>query len=184
MPIESQHNHLIIIEDEKGRRNFTLDQATYSIGRDPKCDLQLISQFVSRHHATLVKKNIEGSEDFRYQIVDGNAKGKASVNGLLVNGRKVQNHDLKNEDIIVFGPRVRAIYYLLQRDTIATVPPDEFDITLISPNMIDDFEDEDEPTFPEVENGIGGISQDTNPGDEGDEIDGSVSQETSPGVDV
>ncbi|MEO0867218.1 MAG: FHA domain-containing protein, partial [Cyanobacteria bacterium J06642_11] len=29
----------------------------------------------------------------------------------------------------------------LKRDTTSTVPPDEFDITLISPNMIDE-EDE------------------------------------------
>lgn len=141
MPSESQHNHLLIIEDDKGRREFILDAPLYSIGRDPKCDIRLISQFVSRRHATLVQLTNDNGV-FYYRIVDGNAKGRMSANGLLVNGRKLQAHDLKNEDEIVFGPKVRAIYYLLRRDAVVTVPPDEFDITLISPNMIGDPEDD------------------------------------------
>jgi pSer/pThr/pTyr-binding forkhead associated (FHA) protein len=138
MPSEPHQNHLLIIEDDKGRREFILDRSVYSIGRDPKCDIRLVSQFVSRRHATIVQLlNDDGS--YYYRIVDGNLKGKPSANGLLVNGRKLQAHDLQNE--IVFGPQVRAIYYLLRRDAILTVPPDEFDITLISPNMVGDPED-------------------------------------------
>ncbi|PSB29329.1 FHA domain-containing protein [Stenomitos frigidus] len=140
MPSEPHQNHLLIIEDDKGRREFVLDSSVYSIGRDPKCDIRLVSQFVSRRHATLVQLlNDDGT--YYYRIVDGNLKGKSSANGLLVNGRKLQAHDLKNEDEVVFGPQVRAIYYSLNRDAIMTVPPDEFDITLISPNMIGDPED-------------------------------------------
>jgi pSer/pThr/pTyr-binding forkhead associated (FHA) protein len=79
---------------------------------------------------------------YYYRIIDGNLKGKTSANGLLINGCKLQAHDLQNEDEVVFGPQVRATYYLLKREAIMTVPPDEFDITLISPNMIGDFEDD------------------------------------------
>ncbi len=146
MPSEPHQNHLFIIEDNKGRREFNLDSPVYSIGRDAKCDIRLVSQFVSRRHATLVQlPNEDGS--YYYRIVDGNLKGKPSANGLLINGRKVQAHDLQDEDKIVFGPQVYAIYYALKRDAIATVPPDEFDITLISPNMVeeDDDDDDDEP---------------------------------------
>lgn len=140
MASEPQLNHLLIIEDDKGRREFILDGPVYSLGRDPKCDIRLISQFVSRRHATLVQlMNEDGT--FSYRIVDGNLKGKPSANGLLINGRKLQAHDLKNEDEIVFGPQVRAIYYLLKRDAVSTVPPDEFDITLISPNMVGEPEE-------------------------------------------
>lgn len=149
MPSEPHQNHLLIIEDNKGRREFTLDSPVYSIGRDPKCDIRLVSQFVSRRHATLVQlPNDDGS--FYYRIVDGNLKGKPSANGLLINGRKVQAHDLEDEDKVIFGPQVYALYYSLKRDAVSTVPPDEFDITLISPNMVDgddddDDEDSDEP---------------------------------------
>ncbi len=140
MTSEPHHNHLLIIEDNKGRREFILDSPVYSIGRDPKCDIRLVSQFVSRRHATLVQlPNEDGS--YYYRIVDGNLKGKPSANGLLINGRKLQAHDLQDEDKIVFGPQVYAIYYLLKRDAISTVPPDEFDITLISPNMVGEPED-------------------------------------------
>lgn len=140
MPSEPHQNHLLIIEDDKGRREFVLDAPVYSIGRDPKCDIRLVSQFVSRRHATLLQlPNEDGT--YYYRIVDGNLKGKPSVNGFLINGRKLQTHDLKNEDEVVFGPQVRAIYYLLSREAILTVPLDEFDITLISPNMVGDPED-------------------------------------------
>jgi hypothetical protein len=53
----------------------------YSIGRDPRCDIRLFSQFVSRRHATLVRLPREDGSSF-YRIVDGDAKGKPSANGL------------------------------------------------------------------------------------------------------
>ena len=145
MPVEPRYGHLLIIEDDKGRREFMLDRSMYTIGRDPQCDVRLISQFVSRRHATIVQLPNELGET-HYRIIDGNLKGKPSANGILVNGKKAQVHDLKNGDQIIFGPQVKAIYYFLRRDAIATIPPDEFDITLINPGSID----EDEPTLPDL----------------------------------
>lgn len=136
-------NHLLIIEDDQGRKEFPLENAVYSIGRDKDCNIRLISQFVSRHHATLVRfPNKNNSETYYYRILDGDAKGKPSSNGLMINGRKIPAHDLKDEDEIIFGPQVRAIYYLLQNTQPAT-PTDatEYDITLINPGMTDDFDD-------------------------------------------
>lgn len=133
-------NHILILEDDKGRRDFILNSPVYSMGRDPKCDIRLASQFVSRRHATLVQLPSEDGT-YYYRIVDGNLKGKPSANGLLINGRKLQAHNLQDQDEIVFGPQVRAVYYLLKQDTAATLPPDEFDITLISPNMVGDPEE-------------------------------------------
>ncbi len=144
MTSDARLNHLLIIEDDKGRKEFTLDGPVYSIGRDPRCDIRLFSQFVSRRHATLVRLPREDGS-YYYRIVDGDSKGKPSSNGLLINGRKLPAHDLQNEDEVVFGPQVRAIYYLLKQDTVPSGPPtDEFDITLIGPNMMDDMEDADD----------------------------------------
>jgi pSer/pThr/pTyr-binding forkhead associated (FHA) protein len=140
MAAKPNHNHLLILEDDKGRKEVPLENNAYSIGRDPKCDIRLFSQFVSRQHATLLRK-IRDDGSYYYRILDGDAQGKASANGLLINGRKLPAHDLQDEDEIVFGPQVRAIYYLLKRDTVPTAPPDEFDITLISPGMMDDLEE-------------------------------------------
>lgn len=139
MASEPHQNHLLIIEDDKGRREFVLEGSVYSVGRDSCCDIRLVSQFVSRQHATLVR-HTQADGNYRYQIVDGNLKGKRSANGLLINGRKLQTHDLEDKDAIVFGPKVQAVYYLLEREAVVTVPPDEFDITLISPNMAGDPE--------------------------------------------
>jgi pSer/pThr/pTyr-binding forkhead associated (FHA) protein len=133
--------HKLIIEDAKGQEEYTLEEAVYSIGRDLNCDIRLSSYFVSRHHATLVRFPDE-EDGYLYRIVDGNLKGKLSANGLLINGRKLQSHDLKNQDVIIFGPQVQAVYYRMERERTTTVPPDEFDdITLISPNSILSEED-------------------------------------------
>ncbi len=116
--------HILIIEDDKGRREVTLDADLYSIGRDPQCDIRLISQFVSRRHATLVQLPSEDG-GFYYRILDGNAQGKGSANGLVINGHRLLAQDLKNEDEVVFGPQVRAIYYLLRRDDDRPFPDDD-----------------------------------------------------------
>lgn len=144
MTAENHQNHLLIIEDARGRKEFILERPIYSIGRDVECDIRLASQFVSRRHATLVRLPKENNSNAHYyRIVDGDAKGKASSNGIVVNGRKTPARDLRNEDEIVFGPQVRAIYYLLQREATAQVPTDlsEYDITLINPGMTEDIED-------------------------------------------
>ncbi|HBE31221.1 MAG TPA: phosphopeptide-binding protein, partial [Cyanobacteria bacterium UBA11368] len=102
-----------------------------------QCDIRLVSHFVSRRHATLVRLPRQDGTHY-YRIVDGDAKGKGSSNGLLINGRRMAAHDLENEDEIVFGPQVRAKYYQLRRDTQPSGPLDPFDITLINPSMLDD----------------------------------------------
>jgi pSer/pThr/pTyr-binding forkhead associated (FHA) protein len=144
MATEKNESHLLIIEDDQGRKEFVLDRPVYSIGRDRDCDIRLISQFVSRRHATLVRLPRDGKKQSDYyRIVDGDAKGKPSSNGIMVNGRKMPIHDLKNEDEIVFGPQVRAIYYLLRDSTRPGGQTDasEYDITLINPGMTEDLED-------------------------------------------
>ena len=55
MTAENHQNHLLIIEDDRGRKEFILERPIYSIGRDRDCDIRLASQFVSRRHATLVR---------------------------------------------------------------------------------------------------------------------------------
>lgn len=103
---------MLVIEDDWGRREIILEQDSYLIGRDPRADICLHSQFVSRQHSTLVRKPLPDG-GFSYQITDGDRNGKASTNGILVNGQKRQSADLTGEDVIVFGPKVRATFRLL-----------------------------------------------------------------------
>jgi pSer/pThr/pTyr-binding forkhead associated (FHA) protein len=136
MPRKSHQNHLLIIEDDKGQREFTLQKPTHVIGRDRTCDIRLVSQFVSREHAMLRQQMLPNG-GYTYEIVDGNPHGKRSSNGLLINGRKLQSRQLQNEDVIVFGPGVQATYFKLERDALDTIPPDDYDITLINPKTAD-----------------------------------------------
>ena len=138
-PVKRREEHILIVTDGKGHREIKLTDETYSLGRGVQCDIVLQSQFVSRHHATLIKrKNEEGNH---YRIIDGNTEGKTSVNGLLVDGKKVRFHDLKHGDKVILGPQVEAVYEYRQYDIFPTIPPDDpFDITLIDPAMISDEE--------------------------------------------
>lgn len=112
-------HHRLVVEDDRGRRQFFLDAPSYTIGRAAQCDICLTSQFASRCHATLVQfPQADGS--YRYRILDGDGNSKPSANGIVVNGHKLKAKDLQHEDEIVFGPQVRAIYYYLMRDR----PPD------------------------------------------------------------
>ncbi|MGA9378304.1 MAG: FHA domain-containing protein [Phormidium sp.] len=137
--------YVLMVEDDKGRKEFKLNQPVYSIGRDPDCNIRLYSQFVSRRHATLLQlsnkdedKHKNGS--YYYRIVDGDAKGKTSSNGLIINGRKMSAHDLKDKDEVVFGPGVKATYYHMKPDTTIPTGPleDPYDITLINPASFDE----------------------------------------------
>ena len=138
-PVKHREEHVLIVTDGKGHREIRLLDPTYSLGRGGQCDIVLQSQFVSRHHATLTKREEEDSS--YYRIIDGDSEGKTSVNGLLVNGKKVRFHDLKNGDKVIFGPQVEAVYEYREYDIFPTIPPDDpYDITLIDPAMIDDEE--------------------------------------------
>ncbi len=99
----------LLIEDDWGRREVLLEKDEYVLGRDPKGDIQLHSQFASRQHATLRRITTPEGED-GYQIRDGDPTGKPSTNGLLINGRKLSKKDLVAGDVVVFGPGVQITY--------------------------------------------------------------------------
>ncbi|WP_298617509.1 FHA domain-containing protein [uncultured Thermosynechococcus sp.] len=104
-------HHLLRIEDETGRRTVALEAATYSIGRDVTNAIVIHGHGVSRQHALLLR--IPSPDGYRYRVVDGNADGKPSANGILVNGQRVQRHELKDGDEINFGGSVKAHYSIM-----------------------------------------------------------------------
>jgi pSer/pThr/pTyr-binding forkhead associated (FHA) protein len=125
--MSSKTKHLLIIEDSQGFQEYVLDASLHIIGRDPKCDIRLASQFVSRRHATLVQIP-NGDGTYYYRLVDGTPKGKPSSNGMLINGRRVLACDLQDRDEIVFGPQVRAVYMMHEEEDERAVG---FDDTIV-----------------------------------------------------
>jgi tetratricopeptide (TPR) repeat protein len=107
-----QGHPLLIIEDDWGRREVLLEQDSYLLGRDPKTDICLHSQFVSRQHAVLTRTVLANGQP-TYTITDGDRAGKPSTNGVIVNGKKCHTVHLTGEEVIVFGPKVRATFRLL-----------------------------------------------------------------------
>jgi len=101
----------LIVEDDEGRHIYSVEGSAYSLGRDPTSAIVLHSAAVSRQHALLLRTPQPSiKEGYRYRIVDGNAQGKRSANGITVNGRPCFSWDLKDGDIIGFGGSVQARY--------------------------------------------------------------------------
>lgn len=112
-----QVRHLLVVDDAAGRRSIHLEAATYSIGRDTTNSIVLHSKVVSRQHAILLRVTSPDSIHYLFRIVDGDLGGKRSTNGLLINGQRCYSHDLKQNDLIVFGGDVKARYYAVSNLT-------------------------------------------------------------------
>lgn len=106
--------HLLVVQDMQGQRTIPLKEATYSLGRDSRNAIVLRSRSVSRQHGILLRVTIPEIDQYGFRIIDGNFKGKASTNGLFINGTKRSSHNLKHGDVIVFGDsQVQAKYYAI-----------------------------------------------------------------------
>ena len=74
---------LEVVSGPYAGEHFVLGQGSYSLGRDPKCDVFLSNMTVSRHHATIT---IDGP---KASITDA-----GSLNGTWVNGEVVDQAEL------------------------------------------------------------------------------------------
>lgn len=105
--------HVLVIDDDQGRRAVALNAATYSIGRDPSSAIVVHSAAISRQHALLLRLP-QKSGQYVYRLLDGNIEGKRSTNGISVNGEKCFTRDLKDGDQILLGDQVPIQYCIRQ----------------------------------------------------------------------
>ena len=99
----------LLLEDDANCSFIQLVDDVYTIGRDLDNKICLRSQFSSRFHAVIRRLMTETGEVV-FEIQDGSIKGKASTNGILINGKRVTRAFLNHQDLIVFGPRAKAIF--------------------------------------------------------------------------
>lgn len=85
-PFESEQSipELEVLQGPYTGESFRLGEGTFTIGRDPKCDIFLNNMTVSRHNSTIT---IDGNSA---KIVDA-----GSTNGTWVNGMIVEEAELK-----------------------------------------------------------------------------------------
>lgn len=105
----TQERHVFVVNDGK-RRAIALDAAAYSIGRDSSNAIVLNSDTISRQHAMLLRVPIPSTKQYRYRLVDGNAQGKPSANGVFVNDQPCRTYELDHGDSVRFGQTVEASY--------------------------------------------------------------------------
>jgi PAS domain S-box-containing protein len=112
-PREQQRpiHHLLLIEDQKGKRTVALEAATCTIGRGENNTIVLASETISRNHAILLRVTTPQAVTHQFRIVDGNLQGKRSTNGISINGKRCYSHNLVHGDVIVFGSNIMARYF-------------------------------------------------------------------------
>ncbi|MCO7224829.1 FHA domain-containing protein [Pleionea sp. CnH1-48] len=99
--------YLVLMEDSQSCSRFALKDDCLTIGRSPGSDIFLDDPSVSHHHAQLhieCEEEYEQEEhqqsdlDCRYRVVD-----QGSTNGTYVNNKKIDEAELKHNDLLVIG---------------------------------------------------------------------------------
>ncbi len=113
--LEDQDRHVLVVNTWQ-RQIIVLEAEEYRIGRSPSNEIVLPYNTVSRHHATLIQIICPQENRPRYQLKDGDAKTKGSINGVFVNGKRTDLRQLKHGDKISFGQVIEAAYMHLKLD--------------------------------------------------------------------
>lgn len=74
------------------QKSYPIDKSRIVVGREPKCDIHIDNLGISREHCAFSQRGDA------YLVQDLN-----SSNGTYVNGRKITEHFLNNDDEIVIG---------------------------------------------------------------------------------
>ncbi|WP_017328343.1 efflux RND transporter permease subunit [Synechococcus sp. PCC 7336] len=106
---------VLVLEDARGERIIPLNNTTYTIGRSPKCDIRPLGQYISREHAKLVSFSYESEHGYGFTIVDGCSPSGPSANGTFVNAVPISSHRLSLDDVIHFGPKVKARFKSIEK---------------------------------------------------------------------
>jgi len=83
---------LILTCKHKTLQKISLDRPQLLIGRNALCDIDIVHEWISRHHALVIRN------DKSTVILD-----LKSRNGIFVNGKRVKKHVLINDDVISLG---------------------------------------------------------------------------------
>lgn len=113
--------HILVIEDEKSRRIVSLEETIYSIGRDATNAIVIYDRQVSRFHATILREEDASNQQTSYKVIDGDLRGNISTNGVVVNGKPSLSHTLKHGDVIRFGEKAKALYYILSDPSVISL---------------------------------------------------------------
>jgi type II secretory pathway predicted ATPase ExeA len=83
---------LILTCKGKTLKRIDLDKPRHLIGRNTLCDIDIVHEWISRQHAIVIRN------EKSTVIVD-----LKSRNGIYINGKRVKNHVLINNDVISLG---------------------------------------------------------------------------------
>lgn len=90
-PAAAAAPELVVVNGEPQHR-YTVAKPVMTIGRAPQCDIQVLTQFVSREHARLFVDGVK--------VV---VEDLGSTNGVFVNAIRIERHRLAHGDLLTIG---------------------------------------------------------------------------------
>jgi hypothetical protein len=102
-------SYKLLVKDQQGEREVLLID-TVAVGRDPRCDISLADPLLSRRHAEFVASGPT------VIVRDLNSR-----NGILVNGRKLQEAVLRPGDVVQISQM--AVTFLSSIDAVTVAAP-------------------------------------------------------------
>ncbi len=99
-----------VIFGGKEEKVYPLDSSRLVVGREPKCEIQIDNLGISREHCAFSQRG----EAFLVQDLN-------SSNGTYVNGKKITEHFLNNDDEIIIG-KYRLIFKNEAQKPLAEAP--------------------------------------------------------------
>lgn len=90
---------IIQLHDDTAIKEYPVDKASFTIGRDPDCDIFIDDKVVSMEHALIETVEDEKKGKTRIHYI----KDLGSTNHTYVNGKKIRRRKLKHNDKIRIG---------------------------------------------------------------------------------
>ena len=119
MPLESSVGGLVVLSESISGQRFALDREENLIGRGTGCHIQLKDPKVSRRHAQITIN----AGQLTIEDLD-------STQGVLINGERVDECQLKDGDLIQLGDTRLQVKF--EQDSIETVMVLQADVTSVA----------------------------------------------------
>ena len=110
---------IVVLKDTKPQSEFIFDQRLVTIGRHGDSDIAIKDPAVSGAHARI--ERVEGG----YQIRD-----LGSTNGVSVGGRRVEQHHLKHNDLLIIGEHL--LHVMISLKASSKIIPKELPTGLLT----------------------------------------------------
>ena len=108
--LKQTDEHHILLLSYYEMKIVLLESRLTTFGRDPRKDITVECDNISREHATFLRVPSPQEGSYEFRIIDGGPNKNRSKNGIAINGKSSFLHRLEHGDFICFSNSVQGLY--------------------------------------------------------------------------